>query len=90
MGGRKRKFSDEDIEYILKHYKEDSYEKLGTILGQNPHSIRAIYHREKNKRMFIRTATATFGDYEDVDPTVFLRLMRESVENHRKYGAICE
>ena len=85
MGGRKRIFTDADIEYILKNYENMGYAKLGEVLGHNPHSIRAVCSRERNRTNPTETIEE---EYDDCDPKVFQALMIESIKNHRKYAAL--
>ena len=83
--GRKRIFTDEDIEFILKNYEVLGYDKLGEILGHNAHSIRSIYSKEKIHAEQIENISIA-DDYEDVDPEIFVSLMIASIKNHRKYA----
>ena len=84
MSGRKRIFTDKDIKFILENYNKLGYDKLGEVLGHNPHSIRAVYSRE---RVRAEEPAETSDDYEDVDPEIFVSLMIESIKNHRKHVA---
>ena len=82
MSGRKRIFTDKDIKFILENYNKLGYDKLGEVLGHNPHSIRAVYSRE---RVRAEEPAKISDDYEDVDPKIFVSLMIKSIKNHRKY-----
>ena len=83
--GRKRIFTDSDIKFILKNYERLSYEKLGEVLGQNPHSIRAVYSRGKAHAQEVEE-NKDEETYCECDPKVFMALMIASMANHRKYA----
>ena len=89
--GRKRIFTDFDISFILENYETLGYEKLGEILGQNAHSIRAIYHRERLKSIEQKNVESIQDDnYEIIDPKLLNELIIQVIKNHRKYGVLCE
>ena len=48
--GRKAKYTEKDIKFILENYKKLRAEGVAAKLGYDEHSIRTIYSRERRKR----------------------------------------